>query len=152
MAAKQYHWFRFFDDFYQDKRIKRLRQLSGGDTFVLIYQRMLTSAINTNGILFYEGILKEFYEELALDYGEKPDDVHLTIEYLKSVGLLEISPDGRQYLLTEYRRPDRNLVGDGNDSTPRVRKLRANENKFLLPQKAVFTGAERTARKWVTFL
>lgn len=145
MAAKLYHWLRFYDDFFKDKRIKRLRQLSGADTYVIIYQRMLLSAINTNGIIFYEGVCKDFYEELALEYDEKPDNVRFTIEYLIQVGLLECSPDGKQYLLTEYRREDRNLVGDGNDSTPRVRKLRASGNKFLLPQKEAFTGAERTA-------
>ena len=145
MARKQYNWLRFYNDFFQDKRIKRLKQLSGGGTFVVIYQEMLIQAINSDGILIYDGIMKEFYEELALDLGEQPDDVHFTIEALLNLGLLERSPDGRQYLLTEYRREDRNLVGDGNDSTPRVRKLRSNENKFMLPKKEPKTGSERKA-------
>lgn len=145
MARNMYHWFRLYDDFFDDKRIKRLRQLPSGSTIILIYLQMLEKAINTDGILFFDGITKEFYEELALDLGEKTDDVHFTIESLKSVGLLQVSPDGRQYLLTEYRREDRNLVGDGKDSTARVRKLRAKENPFSLPKKEPYSGSERVA-------
>lgn len=145
MARNVYHWFRFYDDFFDDKRIKRLRQLPSGSTIIIIYLQMLDRAINTDGILFFDGITNEFYEELALDLGEKTDDVHFAIESLKSVGLLKVSPDGRQYLLTEYRREDRNLVGDGKDSTARVRKLRAKENTFSLPKKEPYSGSERVA-------
>lgn len=145
MARKEYHWIRLFDDFYDNIHIKRLRQISGGDTFVLIYQRMLIKARNSSGILFYEGIMPEFSQELALDLGENPDNVKLTLEYLLSHGLLQVSPDGRKFLLTAYRQEGRNLVGENNDSAARMQKLRVQE-QFLLPAKPEpKTNAERQA-------
>lgn len=145
MARKQYHWLRFYDDFFQDKRIKKLRQISGGDKFVVIYMQMLMKAINTNGLLYYEGVAESFCEELALDLGEQPDNVRITLEFLLKTGLLECASDGRQYLLTEFIRDDRNLVGDGNDPTARQRKLRVKEDPFLLPKKEAKSNAERAA-------
>lgn len=145
MARKEYHWIRLFDDFYDNIHIKRLRQISGGDTFVLIYQRMLIKARNSSGILFYEGIMSEFSQELALDLGENPDNVKLTLEYLLSHKLLQVSPDGRKFLLTAYRQEGRNLVGENNDSAARMQKLRVQE-QFLLPAKPEpKTNAERQA-------
>ena len=34
--AKRYYWLRFRDDFFDSKRIKKLRRMAGGDTYVII--------------------------------------------------------------------------------------------------------------------
>ena len=72
MAAhnKKYYWLRLYDDFFTSKRIKRLRQIAGGDCFTIIYFKMLLKALKTDGFLYFDNVLGDFAEELALDLDE----------------------------------------------------------------------------------
>lgn len=88
MAEKRYYWLKLFDDFFDDKRIKKLRSIAGGDTYTIIYLKMKLKALNTNGFLYYDGVMDTFAEELALDINEDPENVKLTIQYLISKDLL----------------------------------------------------------------
>ena len=38
---KRYYWLKFREDFFESKRIKRLRRMAGGDTYLIIYLKML---------------------------------------------------------------------------------------------------------------
>ena len=125
MSGKKYYWFRFKEDFFQDKRIKRIRQLAGGDTYTIIFLKMQLKALKTDGYLYFDNVLDDFAEELALDIDEAPDNVRFTIEYLLRVGLLEISPDGKQYYLTELK----NLIGSEGASAQRVREYRLRQKE-----------------------
>ena len=98
MGEKKYFWLRLQHDFFQSKRIKKLRKLAGGDTYTIIYLKMQLKAIMNDGVLTYTGIEPTFAEELALDIDEEPDNVLVTINYLLSCGLME-SSDGNEYLL-----------------------------------------------------
>ena len=128
MGAKRYYWLKFHDDFFQDKRIKRLRQLAGGDTYTIIYLKMQLRALKSDGFLFFENVLDSFCKELALDIDENPDDVQMTINYLLSVGLLEMSSNGQQYLLPEVQKN----TGSETAGAARTRKCRQNKNQQLL--------------------
>ena len=41
MAEKRYYWLKFRDDFFDSKRIKKLRKMAGGDTYTIIYLKMM---------------------------------------------------------------------------------------------------------------
>ena len=94
MAEKRYYWLKLADDFFTSKRIKKLRSLAGGDTFTIIYLKMQLKALKTDGYLYFDGIMNDFAEELALDIDESVENVKITIQYLLTVGLLECSGDG----------------------------------------------------------
>ena len=98
MAEKRYFWLKLYEDFFTSKRIKKLRSIAGGDTYTIIYLKMQLKALKTDGYLYFDGVMSDFAEELALDLDEKPDDVKVAINYLMSVGLLETN-DGEQYKL-----------------------------------------------------
>lgn len=95
---KRYYWLKLQHDFFQSKRIKKLRKLAGGDTYTIIYLKMQLKAIMNDGVLTYTGIEPTFAEELALDIDEEPDNVLVTANYLLSCGLME-TVDGSDYLL-----------------------------------------------------
>lgn len=122
---KRYFWLRLYDDFFTSKRIKKLRALAGGDTYTIIYLKMQLKAIKDDGYLYFDNIMKDFAEELALDIDETPDDVRVTIQYLLSVGLLECSEDGEQYFLTYLP----NLIGSETASAQRVRDYRKRKKE-----------------------
>lgn len=95
---KRYYFLQMPENFFQSKRIKKLRSLAGGDTFTIIYLKMQLKAMNNHGILEYSGIEDEIAKEIAMDIDEGIDNVRLTMDYLIRVGLLEVKEDGNCYL------------------------------------------------------
>ena len=87
--SKRYYWLRLHDDFFDSKRIKKLRRIAGGDTYVIIYLKLQLKAMKTDGLIEYTGLEPTFADELALDLDENPDDVRVTLNYLLSTGLAE---------------------------------------------------------------
>ena len=96
--AKRYYWLRFRDDFFDSKRIKKLRRMAGGDTYVIIYLKMQLKALKTDGVLEFTGIEQEFADELALDIDESADDVRVVLAFLLSYGLCECSDNVHYFL------------------------------------------------------
>ena len=122
MAEKRYFWLRLYDDFFSSKRIKKLRSIAGGDTYTIIYLKMQLKALKTDGYLYFDGVMEDFAEELALDIDENPDNVKVTINFLLANGLLETS-DGEQYKLPYLDK----CIGSENASTQRVRDYRTRQ-------------------------
>lgn len=87
--GKRYYWLRLHDDFFSSVRIKKLRRMAGGDTYVIIYLKMQLRAIRSDGVLSWKGYEQDFVDELALDLDEQPDDIRVTLAYLISCGLAE---------------------------------------------------------------
>lgn len=127
---KRYYWLKLDEDFFNSKEIKKLRKLAGGDTFAIIYLKMLLVSINNDCIISYDGVENTFEEELALQLDEGVDNVKVTVMYLKAHGLLEpIELDGSKYSLPYASKN----VGSEAESTERVRRMR--ERKKLLLEK-----------------
>lgn len=122
---KRYFWLKLFDDFFSSKRIKKLRSLAGGDTYTIIYLKMQLKALKTEGYLYYDGVMNDFAEEIALDIDENAEDVKVTIQYLLSVGLIECSESGEEYYLSYMK----NLIGSETASTQRSRESRARKKE-----------------------
>jgi predicted phage replisome organizer len=121
--GKRYYWLKLHNDFFTDKRIKKLRKIAGGDTYTVIYLKMMLKSVNNDGVLEYEGIEGTFAEELALDLDEDEDNVQVTINYLMQTGLLEDIGNG-EYSLNEVK----NLVGSESASAQRVREYRKRQD------------------------
>ena len=120
--AKRYYWLKLPKDFFEDKAIKRLRQIAGGDTYTIIYLKMLLKSMEDDGKLFYEGIEDTICEEIALDINESADDVQVTISYLEKKGLLVVTDSEVELTrLTE-------MVGSETDKAELMRKLRSKAN------------------------
>ena len=116
---KRYFWLKLHKDFFQRKEIKRLRKIAGGDTYTIIYLKMLLRSIMSDGKLYFDGLEDDFASELALDLDEKDENVQITIQYLLKSGLLEMCSDEEYYL------PDtKDSAGCETAVASRVRKHR----------------------------
>lgn len=124
MAERRFYWLKLKEDFFESKRVKKLRRLAGGDTLTIIYLKMQLKSIKTDGVLTYTGLEKSFAEELALDIDESPEDVGLLLNYLLSVGLIETA-DNINFLLPYAAE----CIGSEGTSAERVRNFR--ERKAL---------------------
>lgn len=121
-SQKKYFWLKFKEDFFNQKEIKKLRKIAGGDTYTIIYLKMQLKTIRTNGILEFEGLEDTFYEELALDLDEDVENVKVTLAFLSTHGMLEqISSD--EYILPRVL----DCIGSETKVAERVRKYRANK-------------------------
>lgn len=79
MAEKKYYWLKMTDQFFEDKAIKKLRKIAGGDTYTIIYLKMLLTAIKQGNKMYFEGIEDDFMEELALELDEDTDNVKVSL-------------------------------------------------------------------------
>lgn len=122
MAEKKYYWLKLTEQFFKDKAIKKLRKIAGGDTYTVIYLKMLLKAITQGNKLYFEGVESDFAEELALDLDEDEENVSVTIAYLKSKGLLRLVNED-EMLLTQCDE----MVGSETDAARRKRLQRERE-------------------------
>lgn len=120
MANKRYYWLKLQNDFFNSKRIKKLRKL--GADYVIIYLKMQLLSLKTNGVLEFTGLEKNFADELALDLDEDTDKVQLTLSYLQSCGLLECHED---IFFLPYVE---NCTGSETAVAQRVREHRAKQS------------------------
>ena len=73
--ARRYYWLKLRDTFFEEPKIKKLRRIAGGDTFTIIYLKMLLLSINNGGMLIHEGIEEDFSDELSLVMDEDAENV-----------------------------------------------------------------------------
>lgn len=120
--AKKYYWLKLRNDWFSDKRVKKLRSIAGGDTYTIIYLKMQLLSLKNEGKLFFEGVEDDFASELALDLDEDVENVKVTVAFLMKNGLLELN-DADEYLLTDV--PD--TIGSETAGAERVRRFRSNK-------------------------
>lgn len=125
MAEKRFYWLKFRSDFFDSKRIKKLRNMAGGDTYCIIYLKMQLKALKTDGVLEFTGIEDQFADELALDIDERPDDVRVTLMFLLQYGMCECS-DNIHYFLPYVVEN----TGKETSSAQRVRNYRKKQKEL----------------------
>lgn len=122
--GKRYFWLKLYDDFFDSKRIKKLRRLAGGDTYTVIYLKIQLLAMKKDGVLEWTGLEDSFAEELALDLDESTENVEMTLRYLLSTGLAEMDENSIHYFFP-YAVAN---VGSEGASAKRVREFRERQS------------------------
>lgn len=117
--AKRYYWLKLPDGFFRQKAIKKLRKIAGGDTYTIIYLKMLLVAMKQDGRLYFEGVEATFYDELALDLDEEVENVRVTVMFLLQQDLMQLI-DETEYSLSECAK----MTGSESASAERMRRLR----------------------------
>ena len=118
--AKKYYWLKLKENFFTAKEIKKLRHIAGGDTYTVIYLKMMLLSLQDEGRLFFDGIEDNFSDELALELDEDPENVKVTLVYLQKLGLLEEKSENEAFLT---RVPE--AIGKETDKAEIMRRIRA---------------------------
>lgn len=140
--TKKYYWLRLQEDFFSSPRMKKLRKIAGGDTYVIIYLKMQLMSIKTGGVIRYEGVEETFAEELALILDEEPENVEIVIGFLKSHNLLE-EYDENSFFMPEVAQN----IGKESDSAERVRAFRQRKAQKALQCNTTVTESNTEERK-----
>ena len=125
MATKRYYWLKLKDNFFKNKKIKKLRRIAGGDTYTIIYLKMQLLSINDNGRLYFENVEDSFEEELALELDESIENVKMTLLFLIKNGLL-VEGDSDEFILPETVE----CIGSETNKAELMRKKRAKEKQL----------------------
>lgn len=125
--SKKYYWLKLPSNFFIDPRIKKLRRIAGGDTYTVIYQKIMLLSIINGGVVSFEGIEECFTKELSLVLDEDEENVKVTLAYMQSQNLIEqINPE---CFLIPAVPP---LIGKESDSAERVRRFREKKKVMSL--------------------
>lgn len=122
MANKKFYWLKLQHDFFNNKEIKKLRKIAGGDTYVIIYLKLQLLSLKNEGKLYFEGFEDDVASELALDIDEDEENVKVTFMFLKKYGLIE-EINNNEFLLPKTV----SIIGKEGDSAERVRRFRAKK-------------------------
>lgn len=141
MAEKRYYWLKMKENYLSEPKIKKLRKVAGGDTFTIIYLKMQLLSIRNEGFIEYEGIEPTFEEELALKLDEELDNVTITVNYLKSMALMEENIDDNKYFLIEAS----NNIGSEGQSAERKRRFDDKKKKQALLGNGVVTDEKQNS-------
>ena len=144
--SKRYYWMKLKNTFFAQPAIKRLRKIPGGDTYTIIYLKMMLHTIEKDGVFVFEGIESSFEKEVALVLDEEEDAVHVTIEYLRSKMLIEEGHGdyGMDYLLTEV--PE--LIDSETVAAKRKRLRQRKEREQLAIEQGKLNGGELSSPKF----
>lgn len=118
-APKKFYWMKQPSTFFQDPKIKKLRRIAGGDTYTIIYQKMMLLSIVSGGVIVHQEIEETLAEELSLVLDETEDNIKVTLSFMQAQGLIE-ELDSHSFLLPSVPA----LIGSETDSAERMRKMR----------------------------
>lgn len=128
MSNKRYYWVKLKEDFFKDKAIKKLRKIAGGDTYTIIYLKLMLRSMETEGKLYYDGLEDTFCDELALDIDEDAENVKVTVMYLIKCGLIK-EVNEKEMEITRINE----MVGSETNKAELMRKKR-EKDKLLKAQ------------------
>ena len=120
--TKTFYWLKLPVGFFNQREIKGLRKLARGDTYTIIYLKMLLLATPTEGSIYFQGIEDEFASDIALELDEDPENVKATLDYLESKRLIEYVSEVELKVLEVE-----NMTGSETDAARRMRNSRANK-------------------------
>lgn len=124
---KRYFWLKLNENFFKGKHIKKLRTIAGGDTFTIIYLKLMLLSLKEGGKILHEDFEEHFADEIALEIDEDKENIKLTLNYLYKHGLITEIKE-KEYDLPEAQ----NSIGSEVASAQRVRRMRLrNKQKAL---------------------
>ena len=122
--SKKYYWIKLKTDFFNQKEVKKLRKIAGGDTYTIIYLKLQLLSAKADGVIKYDGTEKDLIEQLELELDEDRDNISITLSFLQANQLIE-QINNTDYLLNKAC----DSIGKEGTSAERVRRHR--EQKAL---------------------
>lgn len=118
---KKYYWLKFKIDFFSDIRLLKLRSIAGGDTYIVIFLKMMLHSVRNEGVIIYEEVFPSLAEELSYVLREEMKNVQVVLDFAFSHGMIE---ENQKNFLIPYAAEN---IGSETASAERVRKHRENK-------------------------
>lgn len=125
--AKVYVWLKLPRTFFENKLIKKMRQLPGGDSCVIVYQRLLSEAALNDGIIEIDNIEEDVSQELALIINEDAKVIKMVLVFCQQYDLVKTLVDSNNLLFPQALE----MTGRETDSARRMREKRKKDREKL---------------------
>lgn len=136
--SPKYYWMKLKKEFFDNPEIKKLRRLAGGDTYVIIYLRIMLLVLNSGGIYEFKNLEDDVIKELALTLDEEEKNIQVVFAYLCNRGLIitNYKNNSNLYLLSDVV----NNIGKETQDAVRKREkkieeIENKENSGKIPEK-----------------
>ncbi len=126
MNDKKFFWLKFHENFFKQREIKKMRQVKGGELYIVIYLKLQLLSLKQNGEIYFEETEEDIYEQLSIEIDETIDSIRDTVSFMSVNGLCEL--EGQDISLIKTKE----LINVTPDGTIRSQKSRAK--KKLLEQ------------------
>lgn len=123
--AKKYYWLKLTDNFFDQREIKKLRRIAGGDTFTIIYLKLQLLSLKNNATFIYEGTEDNIFEQLALEIDEEIENIKMTLAFLQKNNLIE-QIENDTYFLNKAS----DNMGSETDAAERMRIMRSKQKQL----------------------
>ena len=121
--TKRYYWMKLKKDFFEQKMIKILRTFANGEKMIMIFLKIQLHSLENDGYIYYENMLPEFEQELAIAIDEDAESVKLTMDTLIRFGAVE-KVDEKKYYITALE----DCIGSESASARRMRNKREKDD------------------------
>ncbi|AXA34164.1 phage replisome organizer N-terminal domain-containing protein [Francisella adeliensis] len=133
---KKYYWLKLKNNFFSQREIKKLRNIAGGDTYVIIYLKLLLNSLENVDKILYAETEENIVEQLSYDLDEDAQNIQVTLNFLVKNQLAEIAENQDIWMIET-----KELTGSESESASRVRRHR--EKKKALQCNSVVTGSNK---------
>ena len=137
MANKRYYWLKLEEQYFDSKIQKAIKKNENGNDILLCYLKLQLKYLKTDGLIEYQGICDNLFEEIALDIDEDVDLIKQTISILIKYKAVE-QEENNLYLIEMQER-----IGSKTDSALRVAKHREKMKILEAPKKEAKSNALR---------
>lgn len=127
--SKKYYWLKLQKTFFSDKKVKKMRQIAGGEIYTIIYLKLLLESLENNGLIEFENICDNPAEELSLMIDETADNIKACLVILEKLKLCEYNDNFISFNDIEK------MVGLSTTEADRVKAYREKQ-KLLKVQKS----------------
>ncbi len=123
-STKKYYWLKLKETFFSDLRIKKLRKMAGGDTYTIIFQKIMLLSLKDNGLIKFQNIEQNLQKELALILDEDEDNLIVTLGFLTQTNILQKKDEKTFYIPLVAE-----LTGIETDFAKKKREYRERQKK-----------------------
>ena len=124
---KKYYWLKLQKAFFSDKKVKKMRQIAGGEIYTIIYLKLLLESLENYGLIEFENICDSPTEELSLMIDETEDNIKACLVILEKLKLCEYNDNFISFYDIEK------MVGASTTEADRVKTYREKQ-KLLKEQ------------------
>ncbi len=99
MTKNKRVWFKLDSGFFNNCHIKEMKKLENGDTYIIIYLKMILLSLNNNGLITHNSVNNDLSEQIALKLDEDVKNVKAVMTLLEDNDL--IKKMGNRYFLKQ---------------------------------------------------
>lgn len=126
---KKYYWLKLQKAFFSNKKVKKIRQIAGGEIYTIIYLKLLLESLDNGGLIEFENICDNPAEELSLMIDETEDNIKACLVILEKLKLCEYNDNFISFNDIEK------MVGSSTTEADRIKTYREKQ-KLLKVQKS----------------